>query len=127
MSLVLRSRTKKIEDLEPEEDFEEIPEDELEKQLASDTRMLKPLTDELAERLSTIQQPDSTQEVRSYYKSHCENMDKMGDLYIPTIIRDQFYYMRRMRKWRFMILTFNKTDSKFIEIYVCGKRDETFE
>lgn len=50
-------------------------------------------------------------------------MDRMGDLYIPMIIRDQFYYMRVMRRWRFMIFRFNKNDAKFLDIYICGERD----
>lgn len=48
----------KLEALEPEEDFEEIEDEDLEKQLASDPRQIKPLTDELRKRLTTVKPDD---------------------------------------------------------------------
>lgn len=58
MSLVLRRGSMKLEALEPEEDFEEIEDEDLEKQLASDPRQIKPLTDELRKRLTTVKPDD---------------------------------------------------------------------
>ena len=65
--------------------------------------------------------------MKTQLKSHREEMDKMGGMHIPSIIRDMFYHMRVNRVWRFLIITFNKEDSKFVELHVCGRRDATFD
>ena len=51
----------------------------------------------------------------------------MGKLYVPYICRDQFYYLRIKRKWRFIIFKLNDDDPEFVEIDKCGVRDCSFD
>ena len=85
-----------MEALEPEEDFD-VKSDDVQAELEEndESRIFLPLSEDRAAMLSKVADNEPGQEVRTYFKAHCENMDKMGDLYIPMIIRDQFYYIRR--------------------------------
>ena len=54
-------------------------------------------------------------------------MDTMGGLYIPLICRDQFYYMRVKRQWRYIIYRLNANDTSYVEVDRLGERNSTFE
>jgi cofilin len=54
-------------------------------------------------------------------------MDQMGGLYIPLDCRDQFYYLRMKRQWRYIIFKVSDEDPTFVEIERCGPRDQTFD
>jgi len=43
-------------------------------------------------------------------------MDLMGGLYIPLSCRDQFYFLRVKRMWRYIIYRLNPEDPEFVEI-----------
>ena len=51
----------------------------------------------------------------------------MGGLYIPLNCRDQFYFLRVKRQWRFIIFKLSEDDPSFVEIEKCGLRDQEFE
>jgi hypothetical protein len=54
-------------------------------------------------------------------------MDQMGGLYIPLNCRDQFYYLRIKRQWRYIIFRLSADDPTFVEIEKCGPRDCDFD
>jgi hypothetical protein len=54
-------------------------------------------------------------------------MDNFGGLYIPMDCRDQFYFLRVKRQWRYIIFKISEDDPNFVEIEKCGLRDQEFD
>ena len=51
----------------------------------------------------------------------------MGKLYVPYICRDQFFFMRVKRRWRFITFKLCDDDHEFVEIDKCGIRECDFD
>ena len=56
-----------------------------------------------------------------------QRMDPQGGLYIPMACRDQFYYLRTKRQWRYIIYKISEFDFESVEVDKCGLRDSSFE
>ena len=54
-------------------------------------------------------------------------MDPQGGLYIPMNCRDQFYFLRTKRQWRYIIYKLSDFDGEAVEVDKCGLRDSEFE
>lgn len=61
------------------------------------------------------------------YSKRCVFFDQQKALYIPYICTDMFYYLQKVRLWRYIVYKIDDEASNSVLIEQRGLREETFE